>query len=82
MTDDITWEVVDPNDFSSSQFVDEDGEPCDTVDPQFVDEDNPEGICGGKVISTGGHGYYNGSYQCYTMYLHCDRCGDYEVECV
>lgn len=38
--------------------------------------------CGGKVWSTGGHGYYNGSYQCYTMYLECENCGDYEVECV
>lgn len=43
----------------------------------------PDGeVCGGKVVSTGGQGYYNGSYQCYTMYLRCDRCGDYEVECV
>ena len=39
-------------------------------------------VCGGKVVSTGGQGYYNGSYDCYTLYLRCERCGDYEVECV
>lgn len=38
--------------------------------------------CGGKVVATGGHGYYNGSYQCYTLYLRCENCGDFEVECV
>lgn len=38
--------------------------------------------CGGKVVSTGGHHYYNGSYDCYTMYLDCENCGPYEVECV
>jgi len=49
-----------------------------------VDEDGNvmEEVCNGRVVSTGGHGYYNGSYQCYTMYLECENCGHYEVECV
>jgi len=51
---------------------------CDENGNPFPDGE----LCGGKVVSTGGQGYYNGSYQCYTMYLRCDRCGDYEVECV
>ena len=38
--------------------------------------------CGGKVWVIGGHGYYNGSYDCYTLYLECENCGPYEVECV
>lgn len=38
--------------------------------------------CGGKVTATGGHHYYNGSYNCYTLYLDCENCGPYEVECV
>lgn len=38
--------------------------------------------CGGKVVATGGNGYYNGSYQCYTLFLRCENCGDYEVEFV
>jgi len=55
---------------------------CENELPEFVDDDNPSGHCGGKVVSTGGQHHYNGQYNCYTMYLHCDRCGDYEVECV
>lgn len=43
-------------------------EPCD--------------YCGGKVVATGGEHYYNGSYNCYILYLRCENCGDYEVECV
>jgi hypothetical protein len=38
--------------------------------------------CGGKQFVTGGYHYYNGSYDCYTMYLLCVNCGPYEVECV
>lgn len=49
---------------------------------QYTDYGEPCDYCGGKVVSTGGSGYYNGSYQCYTMYLKCENCGDYEVECV
>lgn len=39
-------------------------------------------VCGGKVVSTGGHHHYTNGFDCYTMYLRCERCGDYEVECV
>lgn len=38
--------------------------------------------CGGKQFVIGGHGYYNGSYQCYTLELECENCGPYDVECV
>jgi hypothetical protein len=38
--------------------------------------------CGGKQFVTGGNGYYNGHYDCYTLYLECENCGPYEVECV
>jgi hypothetical protein len=54
-------------------------------DPRNNDADlyeEPCDYCGGKVWSTGGSGYYNGSYQCYTLYLECENCGPYEVECV
>lgn len=39
-------------------------------------------VCNGRVVSTGGRGYYNGHYDCYTLYLTCENCGPYEVECV
>ena len=38
--------------------------------------------CGGGVVVTGGQHWYNGQYNCYTMYLNCENCGPYEVECV
>lgn len=38
--------------------------------------------CGGRVVAVGGQGYYNGSYQCYTLTLECEKCGVYDVECV
>lgn len=38
--------------------------------------------CGGKQYVIGGHGYYNGSYNCYTLTLRCVNCGPYDVECV
>ena len=54
-----------------------------TCENEYDADGNPmDEVCGGRVISTGGQGYYNGSYQCYTMYLRCENCGDYEVECV
>ena len=63
------FELIEPPYDETGYLTEEDyGEPCEE--------------CGGKVVSTGGHGYYNGSYQCYTMYLRCENCGDYEVECV
>jgi hypothetical protein len=46
----------------------EGGEPCDE--------------CGGRVKATGGQHHYNGHYDCYTLYLECENCGPYEVECV
>lgn len=64
-------------------------EPCQEIVEIGEDDEwdresdlNGYGVCGGKVVSTGGQHHYNGHYDCYTMYLHCDRCGDYEVECV
>ena len=77
----MTFELVEnyyPEPEDSDSDVYEDG--CQNEVP--VDEDHPFGHCGGKVWSTGGHGYYNGSYQCYTLYLTCENCGPYEVECV
>lgn len=41
-----------------------------------------EEACGGRVVAVGGQGYYNGSYQCYTLTLECENCGVYDVECV
>lgn len=38
--------------------------------------------CGGRLFVTGGNGYYNGSYQCYTQYAICSLCGPTEWECV
>lgn len=54
------------------------------VEPYHDSDVYEEGCeeCGGRIWSTGGNGYYNGSYQCYTMYLECENCGPYEVECV
>lgn len=75
---------------SDAGLDDEDYEErCDHLYPypeydEFDREPDDDGyvVCGGKLVVTGGHGYYNGYYQCYTMYLLCDRCGPYEVECV
>ena len=64
----MEFELVSPY-----EFIDDDDswreeyEPCE---------------CGGRVVATGGHSYYNGSYNCYTLYLNCENCGPYEVECV
>ena len=55
-------------------------EPCENEVP--VDDDHPFGICGGRVVATGGRHHYNGHYNCYTLYLNCENCGPYEVECV
>jgi hypothetical protein len=65
----LKFEFVEvPAEYSSPYEEEEYYEPCDE--------------CGGHVVATGGHGYYNGSYNCYTLYLRCENCGDYEVECV
>lgn len=60
------------------------GWDADKSDPrnETLDYEEPCDECGGRVIATGGHGYYNGHYQCYTLYLECENCGPYEVECV
>lgn len=64
------FELVDPDEFSTDDHAyEEEGEPCEYCD-------------GGKVVATGGNHWYNGSYNCYTLYLNCENCGDYEVECV
>lgn len=52
----------------------------DDIDKELYEERCEE--CGGKIWVTGGQGYYNGSYDCYTLYLECENCGPYEVECV
>ena len=52
----------------------------DDLTPEDYEE--PCDYCGGKVWATGGNSYYNGSYQCYTLYLECENCGPYDVECV
>lgn len=54
--------------------------PCENEVP--VDDEHEDGICNGAVWDIGGHSYYNGSYQCYTLYLECENCGPYDVECV
>lgn len=64
----MTFELIDPPD----SFNSDDGEEYE----EFCEE------CGGKVVATGGHAHYNGYYNCYTLYLRCENCGDYEVECV
>lgn len=70
----MPFELLDSNDYP----VEDDPE---LYEERCQNEDN-DGICGGKVWSTGGNSYYNGSYNCYTLYLHCEKCGDYDVECV
>ena len=55
-------------------------EPCEL---DYDDNGRHTGIeCGGRLWVQGGHGYYNGHYDCYTLYLICENCGPYEVECV
>lgn len=55
-------------------------EPCDL---DYDDEGRRTGeACGGRLWVTGGQGYYNGHYNCYTLGLICEFCGPYEVECV
>lgn len=66
-----------PTDFDTAELYEERCE-LDSTDPDA----EPGETCGGRLVSTGGNGYYNGSYQCYTLYLRCENCGDYEVECV
>lgn len=69
----MTFELFDPSEANNKDYI----EPLE--ENQY--EENCE-ECGGKQFVTGGNGYYNGSYQCYTLYLKCENCGPYEVECV
>lgn len=64
------------------QLVPNDPEEVEVPDWYDPDEQEPCDECGGKVRATGGRGYYNGHYDCYTLYLECENCGPYEVECV
>lgn len=63
-------------------------DPCENLvkipeaDPDDPEIENGMGRCGGTVWDIGGHSYYNGQYQCYTLYLECEHCGTYDVECV
>ena len=52
--------------------------------PELEENEYPEPCdeCGGRQWVTGGQGHYNGQYQCYTLSLNCENCGDYDVECV
>lgn len=72
-------EILDdiPVNFDTADLYEE---RCENEVP--VDDEHDAGICNGRVVSTGGHGYYNGHYDCYTLYLECENCGPYEVECV
>lgn len=66
-----------PTDFDTAELYEE---RCEN---QWDENGNEvEDACGGRLVATGGNGYYNGSYQCYTLYLECEKCGPYEVECV
>lgn len=67
-----------PTDFDTAELYEE---RCEN---EVEDEDTgrPDGVCGGRVVAIGGRGYYNGSYDCYTLTLECEHCGVYDVECV
>lgn len=71
------WDTPAPVDFDEAELYEE---RCENDVDEFGNVmDEP---CNGRLVSTGGQGYYNGSYQCYTLYLECENCGPYEVECV
>lgn len=80
----IKWEFApadEPNDipvdFDTADLYEE---RCENDVDEFGNlMDEP---CGGRLVSLGGQGYYNGHYDCYTLYLECENCGPYEVECV
>ncbi len=89
MTEEGLWlQGLDP--YSERERSEKDYyEPCEEYvpipeDDEFDREPDEDGMgyCGGNVVSTGGQSHYNGHYDCYTLYLLCDRCGPYEVECV
>jgi hypothetical protein len=57
------------------------GETGAEVEEENLYEERCE-TCGGKQYVTGSRPYYNGRYDCCTLYLTCENCGPYEVECV
>lgn len=65
-----------PTDFDTAELYEQ---RCENV---WDENGNEIPECGGRVVAVGGHGYYNGSYQCYTLTLECENCGVYDVECV
>lgn len=48
----------------------------------YADGTKMDEACPGRVVSTGGQHHYSNGFDCYTMYLECEFCGPYEVECV
>lgn len=66
-----------PVDFDTADLYEE---RCENEVP--VDEDHSQGLCYGRVVSTGGRRHYSNGYDCYTLFLNCENCGPYEVECV
>lgn len=66
-----------PTDFDTAELYEERCENEVFEDGVIRDE-----ACGGRLVAIGGHGYYNGSYDCYTLTLECEFCGPYDVECV
>lgn len=66
-----------PTDFN---FTDMYEERCENEVP--VTDENEAGICNGRLHSTGGQHHYSNGFDCYTLFLTCEHCGPYEVECV
>lgn len=71
----MSFELVDPRVFGTDRT----SYWRELKEDQY-EEDCEE--CGGEQFVTGGRHHYNGSYNCYTLYLRCENCGPYEVECV
>lgn len=54
--------------------------PADITDEDLYEERCD--YCGGKVWSTGGQSHYSNGFDCYTLFLECENCGPYDVECI
>lgn len=80
----VTFELRDDQDFGEPPTDFDTAELYEERCENDVDENGNlmEEPCGGRLVAIGGHGYYNGSYQCYTLTLECEFCGTYDVECV
>lgn len=80
----VTFELADnqdfgepPTDFDTAELYEE---RCDN---QYDEQGNlMEEACGGRLVATGGRHHYSNGFNCYTLYLECENCGPYEVECV